>query len=105
MKGLYKWLGSMAALILFMLFDGFVYLCAYYLGFEPFVNSFGIDLPTIDYGIFVLFAGMLHIFQGKDDGDTYEINDYRVWGEIISNYLSKVFIILMLYIMYLIVIG
>lgn len=104
MKGLYKWLGSMAALIGFMLFDGFVYMCAYELGFEPFASSFGIDLPNINYGAFVLFAGMMHIFKGKD-GETYEITDYRVWGEIISNYLSKLFIIGILFMMNLIIIG
>lgn len=100
MNKMYRWLGSFGALLLFMLLDGFVYYSAYYLGFQPFVNEFNMDLPDIKYNIFVLFAGMMHIFKGST-GETYDINEHVGWGRIISSYLSKCFVIFVLFLMHL----
>lgn len=100
MKQLIYWLGAVIALIMFMVLDGVIYLCAYNLGFTPFVNAFDIHLPDIGIEVFILFAGMLHIFRKGDK--QYSVTDKEGWGYIISNYLTKFFIILVLLFIHLI---
>lgn len=101
MNKLYKYLGSISLLILMVLADGFIYKCAYDMGFVPLIESFNIVAPVISYSIFILFACMLHVFKaGSNNGDSYESDDPKLFWRLTSLYMSKFFVMTLLFILY-----
>lgn len=101
MNKLYKYLGSISLLILMVLADGFIYKCAYDMGLVPMIEAFGMTAPEIPYKIFILFTCMLHVFKaGENNGDSYESNDPKLFWRLTSLYMSKFFVMALLFILY-----
>lgn len=99
MKFWHQFLLAVLSLVLFMVFDGFIYMAIYDLGFSNILIEFGFNPPHISYISFILFAGAIHILGNSksDESKQYAFNDPVGWGRVISIYVTKILMIFSLW--------
>lgn len=101
MNKLQKYLSSIGLLIFMVVMDALIYYGVYVMGFTPMIEAFGMTPPEIPCKIFILFACMLHVFKaGSNNGDSYESDDPKLFWRLTSLYMSKFFVMALLFILY-----
>lgn len=98
MNKLNKYITSILTLLFIIFFDGIIYASLYLLGFAPFIEAFGMNAPEIPFGIFILFACMLHVVKAgsSNNKDSYDVDDPKLLWRLMSMYLSKITVIIIL---------
>lgn len=101
MNKLQKYLISIGLLIFMVVMDAIIYDGVYVMGLVPMIEAFGMAAPEIPGKIFILFACMLHVFKaGSNNGDSYESDDPKLFWRLTSLYMSKFFVMTLLFILY-----
>ena len=82
-----------------MVFEGWVYMCAYDLGFKVFLENVGFNPPHINYISFILFAGAIQVIGNAKSNESkqYSFNDMEAWGNVISIFITKFIVVFCLW--------
>ena len=105
MKTLKNFLIVTFLIISSIFFNSWIWMKIYELGIVPLVSFFNYELPLISYGFFVMLYVIFCILfsERNNNKQKYTLDDNKLWSELLSGYVVKLYYILFIWIINLII--